>query len=43
MSTNFVDNPGESPLSKGGWILDSIVEVVLAVATYVRQSIEVML
>jgi len=38
-----VDNPGESPLSKGGWILDSIVEVVLAVATYVRQSIEVML
>jgi hypothetical protein len=41
--TNFVDNPGESPSSKGGWMLDSIVEVVLAVATYVRQSIEVML
>jgi hypothetical protein len=41
--TNFVDNPGKSPSSKGGWMLDSIVEVVLAVATYVWQSIEVML
>jgi len=38
-----VDNPGESPSSRGGWMLDSIVEVVLAVAAYVRQSIEVML
>ena len=38
-----MDNPGESPSSRGGWMLDSIVEVVLAVAAYVRQSIEVML
>jgi hypothetical protein len=38
-----VDNPGESLSSEGGWMLDSIVEIVLAVATYVRQSIEVIL
>jgi hypothetical protein len=38
-----VGNPGESPSSKGGCMLDSIVEVVLGVTTYVRQSIEVVL
>jgi hypothetical protein len=39
----LVDHPGKSPSCKGEWMLDSVVEVVLAVAARVRQSMEVML